>query len=448
MCSVFLEAKVSDKSRYDAPRQKRSAVQERLRRPHVMAEMIKLSVTQSSEAQRQFLEVLEGVAGGIRDMLDEAKLINRVPLDHAAVWQRVAGKRITFVDGGMAQIASLGAEPIAVRVGSYSVVPGARGDDREQFRIEKQLVAELFDLNSVGGLYEDLFEDPSKLRDAARISLEMSAAVQCIHDGPRPEFLFLHGSLVNPVSAYGDETFPPFSSRGLEILLPPEERARTGRDATFVCVYLFLLKALESSGVNVTSVVERASASTLVSRTLLDRLASTDVSPGPSAIQDLRDKIGDFRIPDVILFHAILDEGEYLAPVAVDRNVAEKRPRHSADVIAQYPLPHVTYVGVGEFAQPLRIEFFASPPAGFAECLQLIVHSCRLMPHYAFPAGLDIVDKFAKVPNWMSRPINASMSVQLLKRALDTGDPKMIEAAKRLLCGTQRDWFFRPSATR
>jgi hypothetical protein len=67
------------------------------------------------------------------------------------------------------------------------------------------------------------------------------------------------------------------------------------------------------------------------------------------------------------------------------------------------------------------------------------------MPNYAFPAGLDIVDKFAKVPNWMSRPINSTMAVQLLKRAIDTGNPKVIEAAKRMLCGTQRDWLFRPT---
>jgi hypothetical protein len=67
------------------------------------------------------------------------------------------------------------------------------------------------------------------------------------------------------------------------------------------------------------------------------------------------------------------------------------------------------------------------------------------MPNYAFPAGLDIVDKFAKVPDWMSRPISSSMSVQLLKRAIDTGNPKIIEAAKRILCGTKREWLFRPN---
>jgi hypothetical protein len=311
--------------------------------------------------------------------------------------------------------------------------------------MEKQLVAELFDLSSSQGIFEDLFEDPSKLRDAARICMEASAAVQCLGRRPKPDFLFLHGALVNPVSAYADQHFPAFSTRGLEILLRSAERNRTGRDAKFVCVYLHLLKALKNSGANVASIVERASTSMLVGTTLLTHLNALSVSPGASVLQEAINKMRDYRIPDVVLFHAILNEGEYISPVAVDRNVEAKRPRYSADVIGQYPLPKVTYVGVGQFAQPLRVEFFDAPPAGFETCVRLVVHACRLMPNYAFPAGLDIVDKFAKVPNWMSRPIHSTMAVQLMKRAIDTGDPKMIEAAKQMLCGTKRDWLFRPN---
>jgi hypothetical protein len=278
--------------------------------------------------------------------------------------------------------------------------------------------------------------------------MEASAALQCLGRKSKPDFLFLHGSLVIPVSAYADKDFPAFSSRGLEILLPPPERNRTGRDAKFVCVYLYLLKALESSGANVASIVERASASKLVGTTLLTKLKDSPVSPGASLLQDAIRKIQDYRIPDSLLFHAILNEGEYLTPVAVDRNVEAKRPQYSADIIGEYPLPKVTYVGVGQFAQPLRVEFFDAPPVGFETCVRLVVHACRLMPNYAFPAGLDIVDKFAKMPNWMNRPIQSTMAVQLMKRAIDTGNPKMIEAAKRMLCGTKRDWLFRPDFNR
>lgn len=428
------------------PRKPRKlTVKERLREPHILAELVKLSLTHSSVAQKQFLEVLELLADAIRDMLANAGLIQSVEVDHGALWAEMAGKPISFVDGGMANVMSLGAEPVAVRVGSYTVTPGCKTPDRERFQMEKQLVAELFDLSSSQGIFDDLFDDPSKLRDAARFCMELSAAVQCLNRPPNPAFIFLHGALVNPVSAYADENFPAFSARGLEILLPPDKSGRTGRDATFVCVYLHLLKALEKSGANVASVVERASTSMLVSTTLLTRLKESPVSPGASVMQEAIRRIRDFRIPDSLLFHAILNEGEYLTPVAVDRNVEAKRPRYSADVIGQIPLPMVTYVGVGQFAQPLRVEFFDAPPAGYDACIRLVIHACRLMPNYAFPAGLDIVDKFAKVPEWMSRPIHSTMAVQLMKRAIDTGNPKMIEAAKRMLCGTKRDWLFRPS---
>jgi hypothetical protein len=67
------------------------------------------------------------------------------------------------------------------------------------------------------------------------------------------------------------------------------------------------------------------------------------------------------------------------------------------------------------------------------------------MPNYSFPAGLDIVDKFAKVPMWMAKPISNSMAVNFLQRALRSGDPRVISEAKRLLSGNARDWFLRPS---
>lgn len=422
----------------------RQIVQERLQAPHILAEMLRLSMSRSSASQREFLAALEGIAASMREMLQEAGLIGRVAVNHAELWSEMKGSRIAFVDGGMAAISALGTEPVAVRIGSYSVTPGEKEATRESFRMEKQLVAELFDIDSGNSMFDDLFEDPSKLRDVARFCLEAAAALQRVRSHPKPKYLFMHGALVNPVSAYSDEKFPSFSAKGLEIL--GVTGRRTGRDAAFVSVYLELLMALKVSGVNVASVVERPSNSSLVAKTLLSgALGRSSVSPGMSQMNEIKELQKDYRIPDVVLFHAILDEGEYVEPVALDRNVAEKRPRYSADIIDRYPMPHVTYIGTGAYSQPLRIEFFESPPSGYHDCMRLVLHSCRLMPRYAFPAGLDIADKFAKVPAWMSRPINTTMAVELMKRALDTGDARVIDAAKRTLCGNKCDWLYRPT---
>lgn len=423
----------------------RHSVTERVKQPHILGELVKIALGQSSIAQRDFLTALQSVAESIREMLDGAGMIRSVEVDHTKLWREASGRPITFVDGGMANVASLGSAPVAIRVGSYTVVPGAIGDARERFQMEKQLVAELFDVGSDDALFDQVFEDPSKLREAARFCAELSGAVGALNRKPKPEFVFLHGTLVNPVSAYADKDFPAFSKRGLEVLLPHNNRDRSGREACFASVYLRLLEDLRSSGMNIASVVERASQSILLSTTLLDQLKTLPVSPGASEIEERKRCVKDYRLTDSVLFHAILNEGEYIVPTAVDRNVEHKRPQYSADIIAQYPKPHVTYLGVGEFAQPLRVEFFDEPPAGYDYCLRLVLHSCRLMPSYAFPAGLDIVDKFAKVPDWMSRPISSTMAVQMLKRAIDTGNPKIIEAAKQMLCGTKRDWLFRPN---
>jgi len=420
-------------------------VKDRLRNPHVLAELVRLSLNQTSEAQKDFLSVLEGAASSIREMLDNAGLIKRVVKNHPEVWNSVAGKRICFVDGGMANVTSLGAEPVAVRVGSYTVIPGDRTDKRENFHIEKQLVAELYDNNGASQAFEHIFKDPSKLRDAARITLETAAAVQAASRNPSPEYVFMHGALVNPVSAYADRTFPPFSKRALDLLALEEDERWADRSAHFVVVYLRLLQKLKQSSASIVSVVERASASSLLTNELLKKLGEADVSPGPSRMKELSQTLNSYGIADVRLFLVLLEEGEFLDPIPVDRNTEDRQPLFSADIISEYPDPYVTYLSVGGSSQPLRVEFFGPPTAGYHECLRLVFHCCRLMPNYAFPAGLDIVDKFAKVPNWLNRPIHSSMAVQMMKRALDSGNPQIISAAKQILCGTKRDWLFRPN---
>lgn len=427
---------------------KRTPLKEKLRHPHVLAELVKLSLNQTSVAQKDFLRVLEKSASSIREMLDKRGLIKRIEKNHADVWSSVAGKPICFIDGGMANLSSLGAEPVAVRVGSYTVTPGDVSEERESFRMEKQLVAELFDAASEPRVFEHAFDDPSKMRDAARISLETAAAAAALTRDPKPEFLFMHGALVNPVSAYADSKFPPFSERGLELLGASSDPDWPDMSARFVVVYLRLLQKLSNSGLNVVSVVERASFSSLVIRTVLEELKFSDVSPGPSEIKKLEGKLASFNISDAVLFQVLFENGEYLEPVAVDRNSEERRPPFSAHIIEHYPKPYVTYLAVGAASQPIRVEFFGPPAAGYETCLRLVYHSCQLMPNYAFPVGLDIVDKFAKVPNWMNRPIHSSMAVQMMKRALDSGNSQIIAAAKQMLCGTKRDWLFRPDFNR
>jgi hypothetical protein len=94
----------------------------------------------------------------------------------------------------------------------------------------------------------------------------------------------------------------------------------------------------------------------------------------------------------------------------------------------------------------VRVEIFEKDRARFSDLARLVMHCAWLLPRYAFPVGLDIVDKYAKVPNWMTRPVNTNTAVKALRQAMGTGDATTFDAMRRMLCGSTRDWLFRPKA--
>lgn len=293
---------------------------------------------------------------------------------------------------------------------------------------------------------------------------------------PKTQWILMHGALVNPVSRYTDimedrllarmtgrirHRFPNFSDSALEELLPGEP-PRTGRERNFISVYLRQLQLLRDSGAIVCGVIEREASTSSVIRAVLDSLddhAIAKLLPVPPAEwktwfrhqidpSDDPDSEGE-RITDSLLFRCVLEPGEALRPVMVDRNELRRAPPAWRDShIVHYPKPHLSYIQVSEWSTPVRLEMFEGNLGSFAEAAALVTHCALLLPKYAFPVGLDIVDKFAKVPNWMTRPIATYTTVQALKRALDAGDTKTFDALRRILCGSNREWLLRPGINR
>jgi hypothetical protein len=421
---------------------------DRLRHPHILSEMMKVATQLSAQAQMDFLDVLRVLAEQLRARLHEAGMIGRVDIDHGAFWPKVRGNRIAFVDGGVANLEALGSAPIAIRVGSYTVTPGERSDTREQFAFDRTLIGELYAPSDGGGFYEDMFEDPAPLRDAARFCLELSGALEVATGDLRPAWLLLHGPLVNPVSMYAVKGFPNFSKGGLSLLLPPEDRNRNDRDANFVRVYRRQIELLRACGTKVCGVVERASGSRIVIGQVLKQLLSGEFITS-DFLQEATRRTGTFHISDAILFQAVLEPGEYLRPVEVDRNDLGRAPAEWVEDIRIYPRPLVGYVNASDSALPLRVEAYDTLPDPDRHGLfELVVHSARLLPRYVFPAGLDIVDKHAKLPDWMARPINSRLATQLMRKAVErareTDNPRIVAAMRRMLSGNTRDWLFRP----
>ena len=330
---------------------KPQSIAEKIRSPHIMQQMLRVSSDLSAPAQFRFMETVELLASDLRMLLLKTGGIIEIKKDHRAFWTKIANQRIGFVDGGLANLSMFGSAPIAARVGGYSVIPGHHGSDREEFTFLKHLIDELY-TDEHGGVYDDSFPDTGALRDAARISIEAAGGVRMLAKYSDLRWLLLHGALVNPVSRYTDvmydgrvrHRFPSFSDTALADFLPPEEADRTGRDRNFVSVHLQQLKCLQESSTPVCGVIERESTTTSVCRAVLDSLPDdviADFLPQPpqqwktwfrNAIDPSGDE--DFegqRIGDALLFRCVLEPGELLMPVVLDRNELRRAPMHGSE---------------------------------------------------------------------------------------------------------------------
>ena len=80
------------------------------------------------------------------------------------------------------------------------------------------------------------------------------------------------------------------------------------------------------------------------------------------------------------------------------------------------------------------------------EVMKLVYHTSLLLPRYAFPVGIDIVDKYAKIPDWMSKGISAHLAANVFRYCLQEGDIGTLQLMRTLLSRSPRDFFFRPKA--
>jgi len=421
-----------------------SRIESKVARGDFLAQLLGIARGASAVTQKDFVENLAATGEAVREILVDAGMVRRIDYDPGTFWPGRKGSRYCFIDGGVANIEIPSAAPLGLRIGTYMVRPGIEDDSREQFNVALSIVDELFSADSE--LYGEGFEDLAKLRDAARIVAEISVVLQVSGENRDLTGIFLHGPLVNPVSPYGLSDFPPFTVGAYRRLVCDEDAEPEEKDLQFVPTYLRILDSLDADGVPVLGVVERSRGRTAqilgaCLNQLLDRRALT-----PGAVSDIGDQVRQYGLNDAKLFDVVLNPGEYVAPVKVNRQGPENKwPDAWKAHIRTYPWPTTTYLKPSENSEPFRIEMLRDDPSMEAN-LAVVLHTSRLLPSYGFPVGLDIVDKYAKVPSWMSRSVRGQHAVVLLKEALRSGDPKVLAFAKRVLAAKGRDWLFRPSA--
>jgi hypothetical protein len=105
------------------------------------------------------------------------------------------------------------------------------------------------------------------------------------------------------------------------------------------------------------------------------------------------------RYNDAILLSLALEAGEYLDWYPLNPRLKIKDERAEL-----FPAMQTTFVRSSSARYPMRIEAPATYGAEqLDEILRRSFEYAALLPNYAFPIGLDIVDKFAAVPGWMTK---------------------------------------------
>jgi hypothetical protein len=112
-----------------------------------------------------------------------------------------------------------------------------------------------------------------------------------------------------------------------------------------------------------------------------------------------------------------------------------------------FPAVDGCYVHVSETTEPVRVEVF--PGLGkeqIEEAAKRVYLYSRLLPGYGFPVGLDIADKYAHVPNWLTsaygKLIKHHLGVSLQRGEIS--DLEMRRILVQAIYLTHRDWLFRP----
>ena len=108
-----------------------------------------------------------------------------------------------------------------------------------------------------------------------------------------------------------------------------------------------------------------------------------------------------------------------------------------------FPSVYIGYIKTTDHSSPIRIESLKSS-TDFQKDFEYILATARLLPNYGFPVGLNIVDKFAKIPDWMSKASRRYYATHLLKQAIKSKDQNTISLAVKILSRKVRSWRNRP----
>jgi hypothetical protein len=411
-------------------------------------------------------------------------------------WSALAGEVVTFLDGGIGRVPIASQLPILLRVGSYSVRTGERRlAQREQFGYYPVILGDL----------EGGSKERDNFPDLVRITAELLGGLAALERTSDLRVLMFHGPLITRISAYAGHT--PFTERDVDLLLRhyaagtrsaqrlKDDFLRWARLAypamtdnydlwvrrrlfeplawlAFLCRRLIHVARRRNPVPLILGVVERSELRDFLQSVLLPRvfrgLRDRERSDYFNRMYGRTDLTNPARLldrlgySDALLLGMLLGPGQFSEPWriakydglhSVEVSLPDQPIRHSVNFAplqgAAHGFPQVRgcYLMVGENSLPLRIEVFEdlASPDMVEEARRVHLYS-RLLPGYGFPVGLQVADRYARVPDWLTsaygKLIRHYLGVSLQENRIS--DPELRRILVQAIYVTQRDWLFRP----
>jgi hypothetical protein len=473
------------------------------RQPHLLLQLAENSLVVAESLRSNYLRNTASFISLLRkamraaDQKRRSEPVLRRAVVPPAEWADVSGEVVTFIDGGVGSPTVANQSPILLRVGSYTVRTGERNlAAREQFGYYPVILG-----NLEGGSKER-----PNFPDVVRITAELLGGLSALVRTPDLGVLLFHGPLTPALGPYSGHI--PFTEGDIDLFLHHylpssalagelkrdflrEARvhiypALTDRSQEWVekrvfeplswIAYLCRRLVREAQRRDhvpvIAGVVERGRSREFSERVLLERIfhglrmnerenyfnlmyGRTDLT-SPKAFLD---RLG---YTDSILLSMLLRPGEYSEPWEMDKylgliempvplpgEAGTSRVNFQALRSPGIGLPPVLgfYERISEGTEPVRVEVFADlGREQVPEAARRVGLYSRLLPGYGFPVGLDVADKYAQVPAWMteaySKMIGHHLGVSLQRG--EVSDADLRDVIVRSMYMKRRDWLFRP----
>lgn len=392
--------------------------------------------------------------------------------------QLLKGKRVAAIDGGLGRGLMGSVVPFIIRTVTFSVRLGDRSEDREKFEPSYYKVNRL-----TGGALGS-----EQLLPAVLLIFELQAALKSLmNDGI--DLLIIHGPLARSFSVFLAETYY-LSSDDLKGLignslftefdnwlsnLNMNQRIKSDkRFYTFFCMNFLLTRIVEEASnknTMICGVVERTDATEIIQRVMfsafnefsskhgawLKKVTGNDPNVGgEERIKYIAKFINSLGYTDPLIFGSILKAGQYLSWQENRSNRKQYDNKqiglltgfiHAYEELSDIiPLTHQTYVRTSQYNLPFKVEI----PLGLSDAqkdllIRAVFAFSQFLPSYAFPVNLDVVDKLAKVPNWITNAMMAMVTKEIYE---GIGIEEERINYMQLLGGKARDWELRPGVRR